>query len=231
MTITSSKAGHRKRLKGKYINTSLEGFHDYEVLELLLTFAIPRRDVKPLAKELLGRFKGLKGVFEAKYEDLSCIPGIGDNTAILLILLKEIAGAYLLEQMIGRHPVRSAKDVFDFLELTFKGEASEKFLALYLNTKNEILGVETIHEGGIDRASISPKKVIEKAFKYNARSIIFVHNTPGEKITPKGLEKHLVKELESSAEAIDIIVHDYLITGSSSHISARELGWLKGSNS
>src|SRR3972149_10723413 len=92
-----SYLGHRKRLKERFTKARLDGFHDYEVVELLLTYAIPRRDVKPAAKELIRRFRGLRGVFEAGAEDLGSVMGIGENAVALLRLLKEVAGAYLKE--------------------------------------------------------------------------------------------------------------------------------------
>lgn len=254
MTIASSKTGHRKRIREKYGKASLDGFHDYEALELLLTFAIPRRDVKPLAKELLKKFKGLKGVFDADIDELASIPGVGDHTAILLLLLKEISGAYLFERMVCKNPVRSSKDVIDFMDRACD-PAREAFYAIYLNSKNEILGVETIFEGAIGArgdgralrssaaekgarvmaseeegvySAISPRSVIEKAFKHNARSIIFVHNTPSAPAKASARDRMLAKGLESAASSIDIIVHDYLIRGTGAHLSARELGWIKG---
>ncbi|MBI5454040.1 MAG: RadC family protein [Deltaproteobacteria bacterium] len=255
MTTASSKAGHRKRIREKYGKASLDGFHDYEALELLLTFAIPRRDVKPLAKELIKRFKGLKGVFDAGIDELAATPGVGEHTAVLLLLLKEISGAYLLERMIGGNPVRSAKDVVDFLDRACD-PAKEALYAVYLNSKNEILGVETIFDGATEKgdgralraatersarvmasepeegfsSSISPRSVIEKAFKHNARSIIFVHNTPEAAARASVKERTLARELESAASSIDIIVHDYLIRGKGGQISARELGWIKGAS-
>ncbi|MDP2688529.1 MAG: DNA repair protein RadC [Deltaproteobacteria bacterium] len=227
MTPTASSPGHRKRLKTRFDKTALEGFHDYEVVELLLTFAIPRRDVKPLAKDLVKRFGGLKGVFEAGLDELSSVGGIGENTAVLLMLLKEAAGAYLLERMMSKYPpIRSPRDVIEFLDATLTGEKAERFLAIYLNSKNEILGVEPLHEGAISGMAVAPKKVIEKAFKHNARSIIFVHNHPEGKACPAREERALAEELEAAAGAIDILIHDYLITGGAKHFSAREAGWL-----
>ncbi|HAO94194.1 MAG: hypothetical protein A2X99_04505 [Deltaproteobacteria bacterium GWB2_55_19] len=254
MTTASSKAGHRNRIREKYLKASLGGFHDYEALELLLTFAIPRRDVKPVAKELIKRFKGLRGVFDAGMDELASVPGVGVHSAVLLMLLKEVSGAYLLERMTGKNPVRSAKDAIDFIDRAC-GPAQEALYALYLSSKNEILGVETIFEGAIgakgggraacpaerrgnvmaseeagDYASISPRSIIEKAFKHNARSIIFVHNTPEAAAKASVKERTLAQGLERAASSIDIIVHDYLIRGKGGNLSARELGWIKGAS-
>jgi DNA repair protein RadC len=220
--------GHRRRLRERFKKSGLEGFHDYEVVELLLTFAIPRRDVKPLAKHLIKRFKGLRGLFDATSEELSSIKGVGDNAAVLVRLVKEAAKEYLRERMMKRDVIRSPKDVADYLNLTLSGEKVEKFLALYLNSKNEILGVETLHEGAIDRTFVYPRKAIENAFKHNARSIIFVHNHPSGDPTPSDVDRRLTKELEAAASALDIIVHDHIIVGKNGHFSSREEGWLKG---
>jgi DNA repair protein RadC len=220
------KAGHRGRLRERFIKSGLEGFHDYEAVELLLTYAIPRRDVKPLAKILIQRFKGLRGVFDATLEELSTVKGVGENAAVLIKLLKEAAGAYLKEGVMKKDVVRSAKDVVDYLNLTLSGEKVEKFLALYLNSKNEILGVETLHEGSIDRTFVYPRKAIENAFKHNARSVIFVHNHPSGDPTPSEVDRKLTKELEAAASALDIIVHDHIIIGEKTHFSGKERGWL-----
>lgn len=227
MTPTETNSGHRKRLKERFAKRSLEAFHDYEVVELLLTYAIPRRDVKPLAKALVKRFGGFNGIFDASSEELASVEGVGESTAVLLMLLKEAAGAYLLEQMMAKHPpVRSPGDVIDFVNATFTGDKAERFLSIFLNSKNEILGVEEMHEGGLSSMDVAPKTVLENAFKYNARSIIFVHNDPAGEALPGEPEMKLAQGLTAAA-AIDILVHDYMITGGAEHFSAREAGWLQ----
>ncbi len=232
MAEPQSAAGHRKRLKERYLKASLEGFHDYEVLEILLTYAIPRRDVKPLAKTLIQRFKSLKGVFEATLEELSSIKGIGENTAMFLLLVKEAAFAYPREEGEARGVIRTPRQAIDLLE-TLGGPSDgsgEKFLAICLNSKNEVIEVETLHTGAMEMSSVSARAMIEKAIKHNARSIIFVHALPadrGKGSTGANIEKYLSQELSSAASAVDIIVHDYLISGKDDFLSAREKGWLK----
>ncbi len=228
MAEAQDAAGHRQRLKERFLKATLAGFHDYEVLEILLTYAIPRRDVKPIAKSLINHFKGLKGVFEATFEDLTSVKGVGENTALFLLLLKEIAYAYLKEQGGGKNVIRAPKDAVALLESLDGGaEDVERFLAIYLNSKNEVLQLETLHTGAIEKFSVSARDVIEKAIKHNGRSIIFVHALTGGKPIPSNKEKYLSQELSGAASAVDIIVHDYLIKGKNGFLSAREEGWIK----
>jgi DNA repair protein RadC len=220
--------GHRKRLRERFLRSSLEGFHDYEVVELLLTYAIPRRDVKPLAKALISRFKGLSGIFQATPEELCEVSGCGGRSVELIALLKEAASAYVNEKAATRPPVRSAADVVCFVNDHSKeyGEVCERLFALFLNSKNEILGIELLHEGEINKALVQPRAVMEKAFGHNARSIIFVH-IGGREASPSRGERALAELLEAAARSIDILVHDHIMVGKSNYLSARDLGWLK----
>jgi DNA repair protein RadC len=229
MAETKGSPGHRQRLKDRYLKASLDGFHDYEVLEILLTYAIPRRDVKPLAKTLIQRFKSLKGVFDAGIDELSSIKGVGENTAMFILLVKAAAFAYPREEGEKRGVIRSPAQAIGLIR-TLDGDGRERFLAICLNTKNEVIEVETLHTGAMEMTSVSARGMIEKAIKYNARSVIFVHALPEDRekgSTKTNNEKYLSQELFSAASAVDIIVHDYLISGKNGFVSAREKGWLK----
>ncbi|MBI5560461.1 MAG: DNA repair protein RadC [Deltaproteobacteria bacterium] len=219
-------AGHRQRLRERFRKAHLEGFHDYEVLELVLTYAIPRRDVKPLAKTLIERFNGLRGVFDASVEELGEVRGVGENAAMMINLIKEVCGEYLKERMMKKDVIRSTKDVLQYLDMKLSGNKVEKFLAIYLNSKNEVMGLEVLHEGTIDQTLVYPRKVIENAFKHNARSVIFVHNHPSGDPTPSKNDRSLTEELKKVASAVDIIVHDHIIVGRNGHFSARDAGWI-----
>ncbi len=220
-------AGHRKRLKERYLKGGIDGFHGYEIIEALLTYSIPRRDVKPLAKALFSRFKGLRGLIDAAPEALSAIDGVGENTSMLIALAREAGRAYLSEEAASKDLIRSAQDVIEFMKPALAAEPGERLFAVYLNTRNEVLGVETLHEGPIDNG-IPAREAIERAFTHNARSVIFVHSNPRNGGAPTVNEKRLTKALEAAASSIDIVVHDYLIAGEGVQFSARESGWLDG---
>lgn len=221
-------SGHRQRLRDKFVSSGVEGFHDYELIELLLTYAIPRRDVKPIAKSLLARFKSYKGVMDATVEELQSVDGVGENAAVLISLIKASGTYYLQENMLNKDFVKSPEEVIDYLRIALSGEKVEKFLALFLSSKNEVLGIEVLHEGTIDQTKIYPRKAIEKAFKHNARSIIFVHNHPSGDPTPSTSDRMITRSLEQAAQSVDIKVHDHIIIGRNSHFSGRENGWIRG---
>ncbi len=228
-TEVSSVTGHRKRLKERFLASSLDGFHDYEAIELLLMYAIPRRDVKPLAKDLLSRFGGLGGLLDAPAEELVKVPGVGESTARLLTIVREAGRAYLAEEGTSYGTVSCAEDAIDVVERHIgASKTGQVFVALYLNTKNDVLGIESLHDGPLSEADLTPRSVIEKAFEYNARSVIFVHKVAEEFAFPSMFNASVADELKSAATAIDIIVHDYIVSARESHVSAREFGLLGG---
>jgi len=237
-------AGHRERLRERFRASGLEGFHEYEAVELLLTYAIPRRDVKPLAKKLAERF-GLRGLAEASPEDIEKVDGVGGNASVLLTLAGAVARIYLDDRAGARAKVRSPEDALSAVEKLLPEGGREGHYAVYLNTKNEVLGVVRVDErpepigewgkGGDGQARaaeegrpIRPRKVLEEAFSHNARSIIFVRFVSDEFALPAGFDRRLMDELNDAASAIDIIVHDHVLAARESHLSAREAKLMKG---
>lgn len=223
----TSSAGHRGRLREKFISAGLTGFHDYEAVELLLSYAIPRRDVKPLAKKLVAKFGGIRGIIDAGADELLATQGVGPHSAVLIGLVKELATAYLKEGVTRGKAVSSPADVVDFLALSLSGERIEKFMALFLNSKNEVIAIETLHEGTLDQTSVYPRKVLEEAFKHNARSVIFVHNHPSGDATPSSSDLKLTTQLENAAKTVDLLVHDHIVIGKEKHYSIKEKCWVR----
>jgi DNA repair protein RadC len=218
--------GHRKRLKEKFKRGALDGFHDYEALELLLTYAIPRMDVKPLAKSLIRRFKSLGGVLDAPHDELIEVPGVGAHSAALMRLVKAAASAYLNERTASSGPIRCPDDAIRVLGLDNAPRKGETFHAIYLNSKNSVLGIETLGSGGGD--GITPREIIRKAIHVNARSIVFVHRLPDGVSLPEDRERRLCSDIEGAASAVDIIIHDLVVVCAQGRVSARERGWVKG---
>jgi len=231
MGITVKKnphEGHRQRLRERFIKAGLDGFHDYEFIELLLTYAIPQRDVKPIAKELLRRFGGIKGIFDASRQDLASVNGIGERTAILIKLLKEGSTLYLKTRVHHKEVLSSLQDVLSFCHHALSGSKNEKFMVIYLTTKNELIEAEILEEGTVNQTAVYPRKVIGGALRHNASALIFVHNHPSGDPTPSQTDRHLTEALAHAASTMDIAVHDHIIIGKNTHFSGREHGWLAG---
>ena len=218
--------GHRERLRKKFVKTGIDAFLPYEIIELLLTFTISRKDVKPIAKALIGKFGGIRGVFDADLNELVTTDGIGEYTAVFIKFVKESAGAYLKEQIKGKDILSSAKDVLNYCNYALAGEKKEKFQVIYLNSRNEIIDAEILYEGTVDQSAIYPRELVKNALKYNATALIFVHNHPSGDPTPSDADRKLTENLKKAVTSINISVHDHIIIGKKGYSSARESGWL-----
>lgn len=215
---------HRQRLREKYLEVGLEGFHDYEIIEFLLTYGIPQKDVKPLAKELIKRFGGLKGVIDADMEELKQVKGLGPHSAILIKLVKDIGSFYLLQKAQERPQVSCTAELLNFCKTSMGALKDEEFRVCYLDAQNRILNFETIQEGVVNQAVVYPRKVIEKALLYKASAIILVHNHPSGHVRPSDADIRLTRTIQETARTLDILVHDHIIIGENRFFSFREEG-------
>lgn len=217
--------GHRRRLRERFRNTGFEGFRDYEALELLLGYAIPRRDVKPVAKALAEKFGGLRGVLDAPYEELVEVEGIKENSATFLAALKGCAVAYLRERAKeGRATVSSTSALLDYCRAAMGGLGDEQFRAVFLNTQNEVIADEVIQEGTVDRSVVYPRKVMERALHHKASALIFVHNHPSGNCRPSEDDRAVTAELIRAARGLGITVHDHVIISGDGYYSFLEKG-------
>lgn len=213
---------HRKRLRERFQRSGAEGFHDYELLELLLTYAIPRKDIKPTAKELIKRFKGLSGVLDATQKDLEKIHGMGPISGTLVRLVKEVCGAYLGERMKERDLLSSPQAVVNFARMKLSGLPHEAFMVIYLNTKNEVLKYEIVHEGTVDRAVVYPRRIIEGALSHHASGLVLVHNHPSGHHKPSDEDKHLTRSITEAARTMDLRILDHIVVGKDGYFSFME---------
>ena len=189
-------------------------------------FAIPRRDIKPYARALLVRFGSLRAVFDSRLEDLQSVKNIGPSAATLIALLKETADLYLKSQIQGKPILSSTRAVLDYCRHQLSGERSERFLGVFLTAQNEVIAIETLAEGTVDRTAVHARRVLEQALRHNAVGMIFVHNHPDGPASPSPQDRHLTEALTRAARAAEITVHDHLIIGRHDHFSFRDAGIL-----
>lgn len=222
----SSPCGHRSRLRARFELSHGRGLLDYELLELLLTFALPRIDTKPLAKALLARFGGLSGVLGATTEELQQVHGVGPRAALLVSLLREVCVACLRDGLARRDVVKSSEAVLDYSRMALAGKSTEACLVLLLNSRNEILGEEVVAEGTVDRTTVFPRRVIEIALGRRAMGFVLIHNHPGGSGKPSPEDDALTRRLQSAAQAVELRLVDHLIVGRSDNFSYRLAGLL-----
>ena len=211
--------GHRERLRKRFQQAGTEGFQDYEILELLLTYAIPRRDVKPIAKQLIRRLGSLGAVLDADLKELQEVPELGPNSAVLIRLVKEVCGAYLGERLRHRDLLNSPEAVANFARMKLAGLPNEVFMVIYLNVKNEALDYEVIHEGTVDSSVVYPRRVLEGALAHHAAGLILVHNHPSGHTTPSWEDKQLTRAVLKAVEPVEIRVIDHIIVSKAGYYS------------
>ncbi|HJO92849.1 MAG TPA: DNA repair protein RadC [Victivallales bacterium] len=211
--------GHRQRLRERFIVGGYKAFQQYELLELLLTYSIQRRDVKPVAKILVQKFGSISKVFDAEYNELKNITGIGDSSAILINLFKGLSIEYHVDKVKEMKQLSSPGNVYSFLDSLISGSRDEKFVSLYLNTKNKLIDYEISSEGVADHAVVYPRKIIRKALELNATSLIIAHNHPSGEIAPSKEDISLTESIKSVCSTMDISLVDHLIIGDGSYYS------------
>jgi len=224
MSDTPHYINHRKRLRERFEKTGAEGMHDYELLELLLTFSIPRRDVKPVAKKLISTFGSLPGVLDADQKELEKLSGVGSMSASLIHLIKELYTTYLAENMKKQDALSSPQAVINFSRVKLSGLSNEAFMVIYLNVKNEVIDYALLQEGTLDNVAVYPRRIIETALSHHASGVILVHNHPSGNPMPSKEDKLLTKDIVDAALALDIRVLDHLIVGKQGYFSFMENG-------
>ncbi|MHB8068496.1 MAG: RadC family protein [Desulfobaccales bacterium] len=214
--------GHRQRLRNRFLKGGAAALQDYELLELLLTFAIPYSDVKPLAKSLIQHFGSFTQVLDASPEDLMEFTGLREYSATLINLVKACAEYYLKEEALKRSPINSLDALVAYCRTAMGGLKDEQFRVLFLNSQNEITAEEIVQEGTVDQTVVYPRKVLELALKHKATALILVHNHPSGNLKPSAADRELTKALIKAAKTINIIVHDHLIVSRQGYFSLAE---------
>lgn len=217
----SSNAGHRKRLREKFLEAGLYGFLDYEVVELLLTLGTPRKDCKQAAKDAIRKFKNLKGVLNADRVELATVKGIGLANSIGVILFKAILERYLKQGLTPKIILNSPKLVAEYLQARIGGKTEEHFVILYFDTRNKLIS-EEISVGTLNASLVHPREVFKKAIKENVAQIIIAHNHPSGDPKPSEEDISTTKRLIEAGKLVGISIIDHIIITSGEHFSFKD---------
>ena len=217
-------AGHRQRLRDRFLDTGLDGFQDYEVIELLLTLGTPRKDCKATAKAALNRFKTLQGVLDAAPSELRQVPGIGRINLFGLKLVPAVSRRYLQRHVAGKSVLTHSQALFDYLNHTIRDKKKECFVAIYLDAKNRVIADETLFTGTVTASAVYPREVVEAALAHSAAAIIFAHNHPSGDPSPSSDDLAITQKLVQACGLMGITVHEHLIIGAEGYFSFADHG-------
>ena len=223
--------GHRERVRRKFLENGFNGFEDYEVLELLLFYVIPRRDTKAIAKELIAKFKTLANVLKADNKELKTINGLGDVAITFLKMMgalpEKIYEDKLKNEKIIKDDTNKIKNkeiLLNFLRNKIGYENVEKFYVIYLSSSNEVLAFEESSSGTLDRSSIYPREIYKRVIMENAKSIIIAHNHPSGNISPSKCDIDITNEIAKGLKNFGALLIEHIIITRDSYFSFLEEG-------
>lgn len=215
--------GHRDRLRARFLKNGTDGLADYELLELVLFSAIPRRDVKPLAKSLLQKFGSFDAVFAASPEALE-EAGLSSTSAIAIKIIQAAAFQFLKHDIMNKTILNSWSRLMDYIQATMKFESRENFRLLFLNKKNELIADEIQQSGTVDHTPAYPREIVKRALELSATAVILVHNHPSGDPTPSRADIDMTAQIIAAAKPLGIVIHDHLVVSKNGITSMRNKG-------
>ena len=226
MTKQHKGTGHRGRLRERFLQSGLNAFLDYEIVELLLTLGTPRRDCKPMAKEAIKRFKGLRAVLDASSDELQEIKGIGPSNAFGLKLFQAMAERYAKEGMPEKVTLDSAEAVFNYLQKSIGREKKEHFILLCLDSRHNLINISEISVGTINASIVHPREVFQTAIKNLATQVILAHNHPSGDPEPSTQDVAITARLCEASRILGIELLDHVVVTSDKFVSLKDKGLL-----
>lgn len=223
-TNEPSHCGHRSRLRGRFAQAQGIGLADYELLELLLFLAIPRGDVKPLAKTLLQKFGSLAALLKAEQGLILETQGVGLGVLHVIQLTQAMMGKVLQQKMMSKPVLACWQSVLDYCHATMAHDQREAVRLLFLDRKNQIIADEVQQTGTVDHAPLYPREVVKRALDLGASALIIVHNHPSGDPTPSRGDIEMTLKVQQAASSLGIEVHDHLIIGKGCHSSLKSMG-------
>jgi DNA repair protein RadC len=206
-------AGHRQRLRERFLERGLESFTDTEVLELLLSLGTPRKDCKVQARELLDRFGSFAAVLDAGVDEIQQIKGVGPKNSFALDFVKSVANRYLKQRLNRKSYLKSPQDVIDYLSHSLRGLKIEVFSVIYLDSSHAIIETEVVAEGTVNVNTVYPREIIKQAIRWNAAAIVVAHNHPSGALKPSPQDVKLTRNLYLVCSMMQLRLLDHLIIG------------------
>lgn len=216
--------GHRQRMRQRFLEEGLDHFSDIQVLELLLFYCIPMRDTNPIAHALLERFGSLSQTLEAPISELQKVPGIGENAAVFLHLVKDAGRFYQTDRINRVQILPTVEDCAEYLVPHFLGRKIEMVFLLCLDAKCKVLCCTKIAEGNVNAAALSPRKVVEQALMANAATVVLAHNHPGGLALPSQADIETTRKVAAALNAVDVILLDHVIVADGDYVSMLQSG-------
>ena len=217
-------AGHRKRVRERFLKVGGDAFADYELLELILHMIIPQKYTKPLAKTLLKEFGSFSGVFSASQARLQKIDGLGETSVAYLKAIQSTAARFAREGIDLEKPILSSwTQLIEYCTAQMAFDSIEKFRVLFLDKKNRLIADEVQQTGTVDHTPVYPREVVKRALELSATAVILVHNHPSGDPSPSSADVRMTREIADIGKSLGITLHDHIIVGKSGHVSLRSL--------
>lgn len=218
--------GHRERLRERFLSGGADAIPDYELLELVLFAALPRRDVKPLAKALIAKFGSFAEVIATPRERLVEVDGVSESVAAQLKIVEAAALRLAKTRLLGRPALSSWANLIDYCAAAMARSPREEFRVLFLDRRNMLIADEVQSTGTVDHTPVYPREIVKRALELAATAVILVHNHPSGDPAPSRADITMTREVADAARALGIVVHDHVIVGRNGHASFKALGLL-----
>ena len=225
-TAKPGYAGHRQRLRERFLKSGPDALPDYEMLELLLFQADPRRDTKPVAKMLLRRFGSFSEVISAEPRELKEVSGVGDSAVIVFKTVQASALRLASGEIMQKPVLGNWNKLLRYCRASMAFEKTERFRILFLNKQNAVIADEVQQTGTVDHTPVYPREVMKRALELGATAIIMVHNHPSGDPQPSKADIEMTKEVQDAGRKLGITLHDHLIMSKAGHASFKEMGLL-----
>lgn len=218
--------GHRARMRARLLTAGPDAVADHELLEMVLFLALPRRDTKPIARALLGRFGSFAAAVSAPLPDLRTIEGLGDAGAAALKTIQAAALRLVRAEVQGKPVLRDWQTLMDYLSAVLSRERTEVFRILFLDNRNRLLADEAQSRGTVNHTPVYPREVVKRALELHASAIILVHNHPSGDPSPSPQDVEMTNAIQAAAEVLSVVLHDHVIIGNGRWFSFRKEGLL-----